>query len=287
MQLLDGKSLAARRLPELRARAQALAAARGRVPLLGILGFADASGRVPHVAPKVRAAEACGIDVQVVAVPNGASLAEALTAMRELGAQPGLDGLFVQFPYPDASWGAEIEALIPAALDVDVMAPSEVERYRREAEMLPPVTVSAALMLVDEAALTLAGRSGAVVAEPSPFAEMFRVAFERRGVRMAELLRPADAAQSTVLRESSLVIVAAGEPGVVDARVLAPGAIAIDVGYFNAGARGDIANAETARHLDAVVPVPGGIGPMTISALLERVILFAQRTTKPNGISTT
>lgn len=277
MRLLDGKALAARRLPELRARALALVAARGRVPLLGILGFADASGKVPHVAPKLRAAEACGIDVRVVAVPEGASLDDLLTAMRQLCAQPGLDGVFVQFPYPDANWGAEIEALIPPSLDVDVMAPFEVERYLRDPEMLPPVTVSAALMLVDDAALTLDGRSGVVVAEASPFAEMFRLAFARRGARMAELVAPADAATDARVHEAGVVIVAAGAPATIDATKLAAGAIAIDVGYFNAGARGDIANAETARHLDAIVPVPGGIGPTTISALLERVILFAER----------
>lgn len=277
MIILDGTALAATRLPALRARAQALAAARGRAPLLGILGFADASGKVPHVAPKLRAAEACGIEVEVVAVPPGATLADALVAIERLRVTPGLDGLFVQFPYPDPSWGDAIEALIPPALDVDVMAPLEIKRFFADAGALPPVTVSAALALVDHAQLRLEEREGVVVAEPSPFAEMFREAFARRGARMHPLVAPQAAADDARVQAASLVIVAAGVPGVVDARRLAAGAIAIDVGYFNPGARGDIANVDAARHLGAVVPVPGGIGPMTISALLERVIRFAER----------
>lgn len=277
MILLDGRALAAQRLPGLRARAQALVAARGRAPLLGILGFADASGKIPHVAPKLRAAESCGIAVEVAALPLGASLADTLAATERLRATPGLDGLFVQFPYPDASWGDAIESLIPPALDVDVMAPVEVERYFADASAFPPVTVSAALHLVDESGIAIAGRSGVVVAEQSPFAEMFREAFARRGATMLALVAPAAAATDERVRRAGLVIVAAGIPDVVDATALADGAIAIDVGYFNAGARGDIANATTARHLDAIVPVPGGIGPMTISALLERVIVFAER----------
>ncbi|WKW13394.1 hypothetical protein Strain138_002713 [Pseudogemmatithrix spongiicola] len=277
MIILDGTALAARRLPGLRARAQALAAARGRAPLLGILGFADASGRVPHVAPKLRAAESCGIAVDVAAVPLGATLADTLAAAERLRATPGLDGLFVQFPYPDPAWGDAVEAMIPASLDVDVMAPVEVERYFADASALPPVTVSAALHLVDEAGIALEGRSGVVVAEQSPFAEMFREAFARRGAQMSALVAPAAAADDARVRNAGVVIVAAGVPGVVDAMMLADGAVAIDVGYFNPGARGDIANATTARHLDAMVPVPGGIGPMTISALLERVLVFAER----------
>lgn len=277
MNILDGSALAARRLPGLRARAQALGAARGRSPSLGILGFTDVSGKVPHVAPKLRAAESCGIEVRVEALPVDASLADAIAAMERLRSAAELDGLFVQFPYPDASWGEPIEALIPPALDVDVMAPREVERFIRDAAMLPPVTVSAALALMDDAGIVLDGREGVVIAEASPFAEMFRLAFARRGARMAALVTPGEAMQHAAVRAASLVIVAAGIPGAVDATALADGAVAIDVGYFNPGARGDIANATTARHLDAVVPVPGGIGPMTISALLERVILFAER----------
>lgn len=277
MTILDGSALAARRLPGLRARAQALGAARGRLPSLGILGFADASGKVPHVAPKLRAAEASGVAVRVEALPVGATLADAIAATERLRSDPDLDGLFVQFPYPEASWGEAIESLIPPALDVDVMAPREVQRFMRDASMLPPVTVSAALALMDDAGIALADRDGVVIAEPSPFAEMFRLAFARRGVRMSGLVSPQDAMHDAAVRGASLVIVAAGMPGAVDAMALAEGAVAIDVGYFNPGARGDVAHATTARHLDAVVPVPGGIGPMTISALLERVILFAER----------
>ena len=66
--------------------------------------------------------------------------------------------MFVQFPYPDPAWGDAVEATIPASLDVDVMAPVEVERYFADASALPPVTVSAALHLVDEAGIAPAIR---------------------------------------------------------------------------------------------------------------------------------
>lgn len=276
MLLLDGRALAARRLPALRARADAVRAVRSRAPRLGILAFGDAAGIAPHVAGKQRAGAAAGVEVALEVVPAAASLDEALARCASLAADARLDGLFVQFPYPDASWAAFIEQAIPEHLDVDVMSPARVLRFSTDAAMLPPVTVSAALALVDAFGVTVRGLEGVVVAEPSDFSEMFRVAFMRRGALIPPVLSPADAATDPRLARASLVIVATGRPGFVRALQLAPDAVAIDVGYFNAGGRGDIDVGEGVSHLGALAPVPGGIGPMTISCLIERTISFAE-----------
>ncbi len=273
---LDGVRVAAERLPALRARAAAVQHARGWAPRLGILAFADASGSVPHIAGKVRASAAAGVEVVVRAVPDGASIDDACRALVDLAQTDDVDGVFVQFPYPDAAWGAELERLIPAALDVDVMSPAQVRRYLNGDEPLPPVTVSAAFALLDAHGVAIAGRRGVVIAEPSDFAAMFRLAFVRRGVAMPPLIPPASVIEDGRLREAEVVIVAAGVPGLVNAASLARGAIVIDVGYFNPGGRGDIDLSGGLAHLGAIAPVPGSIGPMTVSCLVERVILFAE-----------
>lgn len=274
--LLDGRALAARRLPALRARAEAVRERRGTAPRLGILAFADASGIAPHVAGKRRAAAEAGVAVRVEMVPHAATRSDALARATALATDDSLDAMFVQFPYPDPAWGPEIEAAIPAEIDVDVMSPAAVRRFRDDPAAPPPVTVSAALELLDAHGVTVAGRYGVVVATPSEFAEQFRLAFARRGARVGTLVAPAVAASDQRLRGASLVIVAAGQPGLVHAESLAPGAVAIDVGYFNAGGRGDIALDGGVAHLDALAPVPGSIGPMTVSCLLERTIRFAE-----------
>lgn len=276
MLLLDGRALAARRLPALRARADAVRTARARAPRLGILAFGDAAGVAPHVVGKVRAGAAAGVDVVLEVVAAGSSLDEALHRCVSLAKDPHLDGLFVQFPYPDPSWAAAIEEAIPERLDVDVMSPSGVRRFVSDSAALPPVTVSAALELVDAFGVTVKGLGGVVVAEASDFARMFRRAFIRRGAMIPPLLSPLKAAADPWLATAPLVIVAVGQPGFLRALQLAPDAVAIDVGYFNVGGRGDIDLTGGALHLGALAPVPGGIGPMTVSCLLERTIHFAE-----------
>lgn len=275
--VLDGVRLAAQRSPDLVARARAVAATSGAVPRLGILAFADADGRAPHVAGKVRAGAAAGVEVIVRVVPRTADLHEAHAMLKALAHDDRLDGIFVQFPYPDAAWGPQLEALIPASVDVDVMSPERVQRVMSGVERLPPVTVGAALALLDAHAVRVEGRRGLVIAEPSDFAAMFRLAFAQRGVQMLPLMRPTDPNLHEQLREVMVVIAAGGRPGSVRADHLAAGTVAIDVGYFNPGGRGDIDITGGVAHLDAIAPVPGSIGPMTVSCLVERTILFAER----------
>lgn len=225
---------------------------------------------------KQRAGVAAGVEIALEVVPGGASLDDALCRCASLAEDPRLDGLFVQFPYPDVSWAAAFEAAIPERLDVDVMSPDRVRRFASNPAALPPVTVSAALELVDAFGVTIKGLGGVVVAEASDFARMFRRAFMRRGAMIPPLLSPHKAAADPWLAIASLVIVAVGRPGFLHASQLAPDAVAIDVGYFNVGGHGDINLAGGALHLGALAPVPGGIGPMTVSCLLERTIRFAE-----------
>src|SRR5690606_10559694 len=101
---------------------------------------------------------------------------------------------------------------------------------------------------------------------------MFRAALARRGARMGPLVPPTAADLAERARAARLVVVAAARPGLVDSATLAPGTVAIDSGYYNPGGRGDIDTAGGTAHLAALAPVPGGLGPMTVSMLLERTI---------------
>ncbi|HET7042428.1 MAG TPA: hypothetical protein VFI13_10430, partial [Gemmatimonadales bacterium] len=186
------------------------------------------------------------------------------------------DGVFVQFPFPADIDGDAFAAAIPAKLDVDVMAPRGVDRYMAGETGLPPVTVTAALLLLDAYGVSVTGRRGLVIGEESPFTAMFREALARRGAEMDAVLRPNMTGLARRVGEAGLVVVAAARPGIVRSESLAEGAVAVDVGYFNPGGRGDIDVSGGTNHLAALAPVPGGIGPMTVSALLERVVEFSE-----------
>ncbi|MGH7447554.1 MAG: tetrahydrofolate dehydrogenase/cyclohydrolase catalytic domain-containing protein [Longimicrobiales bacterium] len=276
MTILDGTGLAGRRTPMLLERARAVHSRRGRAPALLIVAFSDEPGRVAHVDRKVRAARSAGIDVTPLIIPPGVSTPEAAAKMHAIVRAQRMDGVFVQFPFPETIDGEAFGEAIPAELDVDVMTPAGIARFMKGMGGLPPVTASAGLLLLDEYGISIAQRRGVMVADERPFSQMFRTALMRRGALMEPLIDPGARDRDRKVREAELVVVAAGSPGLVQSATLASGAVAIDVGYFNPGGRGDIDLSGGFQHLAAVSPVPGGIGPMTVSALIERVVMFAE-----------
>ena len=274
--LLDGTQLAARRAPLLRADAAAVRARRGRPPRLLILAFAESDGRVRHVRPKLRACSDAGVEAVPLMLPHQTGTAQAVAALTTAAAREPYDAAFLQFPFPADVHGSTLAAALPPHLDVDVLTPAAVASYFADVNAAPPATVAAGLLLLDEWKIDVRGRDGVVIAHESSFALMFHDAFVRRGARMRPLVLPHQL-DAESLRGASLVIAAAAVPRLVDARQIDAGAIAIDAGYFNPGGVGDIDVGSGCDHLRALAPVPGGIGPMTISTLVERVIEFAQR----------
>lgn len=272
--ILDGRALARAREPELGRRAAAVAAARGHPPRLALVAFHLAADLPPFIVRKVRACERVEVEAVPHVLPSGIATEKARQAVETLARQ-AVDGIFLEFPFPAQIDAEELIGAVPVALDVDVMTATLTRRYLDEAWGEPPVTVEAALALLDTFGIDITGLDGVLIADPSPFAEMFNEALARRGARMRPRQPPEQA--GSAVRGAELVVSAAAHPGLIRSNELASGAVVIDAGYFNEGGRGDVDTANGIEHLRALAPVPGAIGPMTISMLLERVIRRAER----------
>lgn len=279
--ILDGRRLSRERAPGLAARAARVARERGRPPCLALVAFAQEDGRAPFAERKMRACEEAGVRVAARILSGRATTDDVRRAIAELLEDAGHDGgapdgVFLEFPFPPGIDERAVMAAVPESLDIDVMTEGCVHRYLVEGLGPPPLTVSAGLELLDRYEVDVAGMDGLVVGDDSPFARMFAAALARRGARMRPIT-PADAPNLDQRVEAAqLVVAAAGRPGRIRAETLAPGAVAIDVGYYNPGGRGDIDLSGGIAHLTALAPVPGGIGPMTVSKLIERIIEFAE-----------
>ena len=276
MILLDGRALAAQRASLLAARADHVRAGRGRAPCLLLIAFADDDGRVAHIHGKQRACAQAGVEVVCLSFAPTADTEAVLRGLQTHIEAHDPDGVFVQIPYPAGFDGAAIDAAIPVAADVDIMTPARYDTYMSGAQDTPPLTIFAALSLFDAHDVVLAGRRAVVVGAPHPFNVMFGEALRRRGAATVALIPAAGANEDARVRAADLVVVSVGSPGAVAASALAPGAVAADIGYFNEGGRGDIDVTTGVDHLGALMPVPGGVGPMTVSALVERVVQFAE-----------
>lgn len=281
--ILDGAALARARLPALAVRSEAVFQARGTPPTLVLVAFADESGQAPWVDRKLRAAARAGVRVVPLILPASTRTAGARRALDDVVAGEAPDAVFLEFPFPAGVDGDAVSEAIPPAADIDVMHPATVRRYLTEPTAPPPLTVAAALELLDAGAVPLDGRHGTVVGEDIPFHAMFRLALERRGAIMAPLAPPDAPDLQARLDNADLVVLSAGSPGLVPARWLEPGAVVVDAGYFNPGGRGDLDTDEGVGHLRALAPVPGGVGPMTVSVLLERVVERAEGSLRAGG----
>jgi methylenetetrahydrofolate dehydrogenase (NADP+) / methenyltetrahydrofolate cyclohydrolase len=273
--LLDGRALAARRAPEIARRAAGVNGHRGRAPTLLLLAFADDAGHAAHVDGKLRACAAAGIDAVPLLIAPGTATAGVTGALAQAIDTSRPDAVFVQIPFPDMFDGDVVAAAIPPDADIDIMSPSRIAQYMSTPGEAPPVTITAALLLLNEQDVSVHARRGLVVAERSPFADMFAEELARHGAHM-RLVHPTSRELEEEVRAAELIVAAAGRSGWLRSDALAAGAIALDIGYFNEGGRGDIDIAPGIEHLHAIMPVPGGVGPMTVSALLERVVEFAE-----------
>lgn len=299
--ILDGKGLARERAPELVARAADVTRGRGRPPRLVLVAFADPHGHTPYVARKRAACRAAGVDVAVMVRPAAQRGAGPAHALAGLLAQDPADGVFVQFPIPQHVDADALLAAVPLATDIDVMTPAAVAGYFTDPEADPPLTVSAALELLAAHDVDIEGVDAVVVGPATDFNRMFVEALARRGAWVSPpFALPGSAPDGAsgppgpsapvelrdLLASAGLVVLSAGVPHAVPAGWLAPGTIVLDASYFNPGGRGDLdagadatgAGGEAAdgiAHLRALAPVPGGLGPMTVSVLVERVIARA------------
>ncbi len=234
-----------------------------------------------------------GVAVTPLILPESVDPDTALDRFQSaLSSHP--DAVFVQVPFPPGFDGGALIDAIPPVADIDVMSPAAIERYELDATAAPPLTVAAALALLDHHGVSVSGLEGVVVGPASAFHDQFARALARRGAVMRPRLDPGDpglaaglatsgpeaglpsAGLKAGLATAGLVVVAAADPGLVPAGWIRPGAVVIDAGYYNPGGVGDLALDDGTDHLGALSPVPGGVGPMTVSMLVEAVVARAE-----------
>ena len=258
-------------------RAGAVLAATDSPPKLLLAAFPDRYGGVPFAARKERACEKAGVTLDRLILDPASGEEEARTALGMAVQREAPDGVLLQWPIPLGVNEPTLAGNIPLETDIDVMGPEAVRGYFDSADRKPPLTVSAALALLDANGVDLSGRQGVLVGPSSPFNRMFCEAMERRGAgptRLAAADRPDLASH---LARAELVIGSSGKPGLIRTGSLRAGAVVVDGGYANPGRLGDLDLSDGVAHLDAVIPVPGGLGPMTVSVMVEEVILRAEK----------
>jgi methylenetetrahydrofolate dehydrogenase (NADP+)/methenyltetrahydrofolate cyclohydrolase len=276
--IIDGKAAAERLRGRLTRQVAALKTAHGVTPGLAAVLVGDDPASQVYVRNKEKFAAETGLNSVGRRLGADTGQAALLSVVRELNADPAVDGILVQLPLPrqiDAE--AIIDAIDPAK-DVDGFHPVNAGRLASGREALVPCTPMGCMILLQDVPGGLAGRSAVVIGRSAIV-----------GRPMAQLLLAADCTVTVahsktrdlaaVARGAEVLIAAVGRPEMVRGDWIRPGATVIDVGINRIPADGgrtrlvgDVAFAEAVKVADAITPVPGGVGPMTIACLLANTL---------------
>jgi methylenetetrahydrofolate dehydrogenase (NADP+)/methenyltetrahydrofolate cyclohydrolase len=277
-QLIDGNALSKRLRADIAARTAELTAA-GRRPGLAVILVGDDPASAVYVRNKVAACEATGI--RSILDRYGADLSEAslLDRIAELNADPSVHGILVQMPLPRHIDSHRVIEAIDPAKDVDGYSVLSAGQTLTGLPGLRPCTPFGCMKLIESTGQSLRGKHAVVIGRSNTV-----------GKPMALLLLQAHATVTIChsatpdigahTRQADIVVAAVGRAGTVTARMVKPGAIVIDVG-INRGPDGKLCgdvDFEAVREVAGwITPVPGGVGPMTITMLLANTLQAAEQ----------
>ena len=274
-QRLDGKLLAREVEGRLKVLVESSSAAAGRAPGLAVLRVGDDPASAVYVANKEKACGRIGVASFGAHLPAETPQAEVLSAIEGLNGDTRVDGILLQLPLPPGlDEGPLLQAIDPAK-DADGLHTLNLGRLLKGESGPRSCTPAGVMAMLRSQGIDPAGKRAVVVGRSilvgQPMALMLQAA--NATVTIAHS-RTTDLAAHT--REAEIVVVAAGRPGMIGAEHIRPGAAVVDVGIHRkpeGGLCGDVRADEVDPIAAALSPVPGGVGPMTVTMLLVNTVV--------------
>lgn len=279
MQVLDGKVVAAHVREELKGRVQSCTKLLGRAPHLTVLIVGDDPASHVYVRNKHKACAAIGMGSTVENLPGTITQSELDAAIDRLNADPNVDGILVQLPLPKHLNSERVLEKLSPEKDADALTYGSMGLLWAGRATVKPCTPSGVMRILKHYQISTAGKKAVVVGRSNIV-----------GKPMTYLLTEADATVTlchsktkdlrSFTKEADIVVVAAGKARLLGRDDFRRDAVVIDVGMHGTGSGslcGDVRYEELEGHVAAATPVPGGVGPMTITCLLENTLLLAER----------
>lgn len=279
--IIDGKQVAARCREELKQQVAALRA-RGIIPGLAVILVGEDPASQVYVRNKHRACEELGIHSEQYTLPADTDRQTLLDLITELNGREEIDGILVQLPLPGHLDEKEILSAIDPAKDVDSFHPQNVGRLVIGDYFFAPCTPSGILTLIDSAGVDLTGKECVVIGRSNIVGKPMALMLLHRNATVT-VCHSKTRELPSVTRRADVLISAVGKAGFVTADMVKPGAVVIDVGMNRNQAGklcGDVDFESVSRVAGYQTPVPGGVGPMTITMLLRSTVLSAQNRRK-------
>jgi methylenetetrahydrofolate dehydrogenase (NADP+)/methenyltetrahydrofolate cyclohydrolase len=275
---LSAKPVAEAIQKNIRERTQKFVQRYHRAPKLSVVLVGEDPASVIYTTRKGQTAVVLGMEHETIALAADSDPHQVQEIVSRLNANPNVDGILIQRPLPKSFNEDEVLYWVSPEKDVDAFHPTNAGKLFLGMPSFQPCTPAGVMALLEHYQINPAGKIACVIGRSSIV-----------GRPMQSLLLHADA---TVLhchsktpdlramtRQAEILVVAAGKMGMIDRSYIREGAVVIDVGIHRNSAGkvvGDVIFDEVATIASAMTPVPGGVGPMTITLLMRNTIRAAE-----------
>ncbi|MBK8257380.1 MAG: bifunctional methylenetetrahydrofolate dehydrogenase/methenyltetrahydrofolate cyclohydrolase FolD [Polyangiaceae bacterium] len=278
-QIIDGKAIAQKVRGEVTQNVAEFVARLGRPPGLDVVLVGENQASVVYTRNKEKTATEAGMRSRLHKLPESTSEAELLDLVRQLNADPNVDGILVQLPLPKHIREDRVLETIDPSKDVDGFHALNSGLLMSGRPALVPCTPLGCMRLLKECGTDLKGARAVVVGRSNivgkPMALLLLA--EHATVTIAHS-RTKDL--PAVCREADVLVAAVGKAKMLGADHVKPGAVVIDVGINRTDDGklcGDVDFDAAKEKASWITPVPGGVGPMTIACLMYNTLLAAER----------
>ena len=279
-QLISGTALSQQIRADVARRAAALTA-RGVRPGLAVILVGDDPASAVYVRNKVKACAEAGLHSLLEQYPATLGEAELLARIRALNDDPAVHGILVQMPLPGHIHPQRVIETISTAKDVDGYSVQSAGDLMAGLPGFRPCTPLGCMRLIDATGIDLRGKHAVVIGRSNTVGKPMALLLLQAHATVT-ICHSATADLGLFTRQADVVVAAVGRRNTLTADMVKPGAVIIDVGMNRDDAGklcGDVDFAGVSAVAGWITPVPGGVGPMTITMLLVNTLESAERAT--------
>ncbi|WID96735.1 tetrahydrofolate dehydrogenase/cyclohydrolase catalytic domain-containing protein [Bosea vestrisii] len=277
--ILDGRDIARDIRAETSLRVADLAASAGVVPHLVVILIGENPASRVYVENKVRACAEVGIKSTLITLDAGISAQELICEIERLNEAAEVHGILVQLPLPPHHDIQAVLRTISIHKDVDGFHLYNVGGLVVGKTIFSPCTPYGVMRMLDHAAIPVEGRNVTIVGASNIVGKPMALMMMAREATVSVChAKTRDLAQYTILAD--ILVVAAGVPKLIGAQMVRTGAVVIDVGINRdpqGKLQGDVDFDAVRTKASYITPVPGGVGPMTVTMLLVNTVSAAER----------
>ncbi|HDF6188828.1 TPA: bifunctional methylenetetrahydrofolate dehydrogenase/methenyltetrahydrofolate cyclohydrolase FolD [Staphylococcus aureus] len=272
--ILDGKQIAKDYRQGLQDQVEALKE-KGFTPKLSVILVGNDGASQSYVRSKKKAAEKIGMISEIVHLEETATEEEVLNELNRLNNDDSVSGILVQVPLPKQVSEQKILEAINPEKDVDGFHPINIGKLYIDEQTFVPCTPLGIMEILKHADIDLEGKNAVVIGRSHIVGQPVSKLLLQKNASVT-ILHSRSKDMASYLKDADVIVSAVGKPGLVTKDVVKEGAVIIDVGNTpdeNGKLKGDVDYDAVKEIAGAITPVPGGVGPLTITMVLNNTLL--------------